>query len=425
VNRSNDPSFRRATSFVQRHRWGVSTLAVAFLLWALGAVATPAPAMLGGILAALAALLLLALGRLAARRRVAFAVAERRRTRTSLALYASSVALGSLFLAGLFAVPGSTALDTGVASAPTASRLAAALPWISTLQPGGAVAAAQRLATELPALHEIGTTLPLVAERSMGRDTLRILSFNVWHGYPGPGARPERYQRIRELIEESAPDVVLLQEAWTTRRFGSLAERLSRDLDLKHAYTRANGSLRYLGFEEGLAILSPHPISEVRRLALGPRTPPWEMRAALGAAVSLPGGDPIEVWTTHLSHSDAFAREGQARSLAAALVDSEVALLAGDFNAVASDPAVTVFADLELRPVLSDGIDHILASPALRAGWTVVSAEARRFGETTIPGSLVTRPEVSDHPALLVELRREPATPGGAMLAVVASPGSR
>ena len=60
-------------------------------------------------------------------------------------------------------------------------------------------------------------------------DTLRILSFNVWHGYPGSGAREERYQRIRDLVAETDPDVVLLQEAWSTRRFGKLAERLSRD----------------------------------------------------------------------------------------------------------------------------------------------------------------------------------------------------
>jgi endonuclease/exonuclease/phosphatase family metal-dependent hydrolase len=130
------------------------------------------------------------------------------------------------------------------------------------------------------------------------------------------------------------------------------------------------------------------------------------MRAALGATVALPGGDSLEVWNTHLSHSDAFAREGQARSLASALAGSRVAILAGDFNAVASSPAVAAFAEIALEPVLSEGIDHILTSPELRRRWLPVNARAHRFGDVIVPGTVLTRPEVSDHPALLIELRR-------------------
>ncbi len=113
------------------------------------------------------------------------------------------------------------------------------------------------------------------------------------------------------------------------------------------------------------------------------------------------------MWNTHLSHSDAFAREGQARSLASALdgLDGS-AILAGDFNAVASNATVSTFADVDLEPVLSEGIDHILASAALRQGWSVVRREARRFGEVLTPGGYGARPEVSDHPALLIELHR-------------------
>ena len=144
-------------------------------------------------------------------------------------------------------------------------------------------------------------------------------------------------------------------------------------------------------------------------MALGPRTPPWEMRAALGAELTLPGGESIEVWNTHLSHSDAFAREGQARSLASALDGDGLAILAGDFNAVASNAAISTFADVDLRPLLSEGIDHILGSGALGRGWSVVRTEARRFGQVTSPDGYATRPEVSDHPALMVELRRRPA----------------
>jgi endonuclease/exonuclease/phosphatase family metal-dependent hydrolase len=376
------------TTFLSRHRWGVATLAVAAFLWGVGALFTPAPEAVGGALCAVGVLTLLALLRLSRRCgdlgwRGPFLHPERTRTHTSIALYSTSLTLASLFLAGLFLVPRSTL----VAGAPPFARGARPVVAVASL---------------VPSL----TSVPGLPTPRHG-DTLRVLSFNVWHGYPGPGSREERYQRIRDLVTETDPDVVLLQEAWSTRRFGKLAERLSRELGLGYAYTRANGSLRYLGFEEGLAILSRHPISDVRRMALGPRTPPWEMRAALGARIELPGGAPLEVWNTHLSHSDAFAREGQARSLAAALAGSPAAILAGDFNAVASNAAVSTFADVGLAPMLSEGIDHILGSGALRDGWSVVRTEARRFGEVSpASGYGAPRPEVSDHPALLVELRR-------------------
>jgi endonuclease/exonuclease/phosphatase family metal-dependent hydrolase len=338
--------------------------------------------MVGGALVAVALLAALALLRLRGRWRGAFARAERARTRASLCLYGTSLTLATLFLGGLFVVSGATS----VAGVPLFAGSPRPMVAIASLVPS------------------VPTVSDLAAPRD--GDTLRVLSFNVWHGYPGPGAREERYLRIRDLVAETDPDVVLLQEAWSTRRFGQLAERLSRDLGLGYAYARANGSLRYLGFEEGLAILSRHPISDVRRMALGPRTPPWEMRAALGARLELPRGDQLEVWNTHLSHSDAFARDGQAQSLASALTDSGVGILAGDFNAVASSATVSVFGDVELEPALSEGIDHILTSAALRQGWSVVRTEARRFGEVLIEGGYGSRPEVSDHPALLLELRR-------------------
>ena len=374
----------RAAKFLSRHRWGVATLAVAAFLWAVGAWSMPRPEALAGALCGVALLLLLAVWRFGCRWRGAFAHPERVRTHTSLCLYATSFGLASLFLAGLFLAPRATIVVEGPPFA-RGSRPAAAL------------------ASLVPAIAD---TQEWVLPR---HDKLRILSFNVWHGYPGPGAREERYQRIRELIAESDPDIVLLQEAWSTRRFGHLPERLSRDTGLGYAYARANGSLRYLGFEEGLAILSRYPISDVRRMALGPRTPPWEMRAALSATLALPDGEKVEVWNTHLSHADAFAREGQARSLASAIDGDRVVILGGDFNAVASNSAVSTFAEIDLRPLLSEGIDHILGSGALGQGWSVGRKEARHFGLVTSPDGYTTRPEVSDHPALLVELHRRPA----------------
>jgi endonuclease/exonuclease/phosphatase family metal-dependent hydrolase len=442
-----DTPFGRAAAFVWRHRWGALTLAAAAFVWGAGAVATPAPAVVGGALAGVAALAACALRRFLRRRRHS-AASERLRTRVSVALYATSLALAAVFLGGLFLAPQATLVVEIPGSGPRLASSAPALAsWGPALVSAHALSAVDRVGTRLPALYELGSRLPLFGmDRRAGAagpsptggqasrvvpalaspQTLRVLSFNVWHGYPGPGAREERYARIRELIVETEPDLVLLQESWATRRFGRLAERLGTELGFGHAYARANGSLRYLGFEEGLAILSRHPLSGVRRVSLGPRTPAWEMRAALGAVVTLPGGEELEVWNTHLSHSSAVGREGQAHSLASVLADTRVALLAGDMNAGVASPALAAFRSVALHPLLSDGIDHVLGSPALLDAWTIVDRDAVRFGRVPLANG-VSRPEVSDHPALLVELQRKRAPTWRKANArdAVAAPGGR
>jgi endonuclease/exonuclease/phosphatase family metal-dependent hydrolase len=134
------------------------------------------------------------------------------------------------------------------------------------------------------------------------------------------------------------------------------------------------------------------------------------MRAALGASIALPGGEPLEVWNTHLSHGREAARNGQARSLAAALAASRPALLGGDFNAGLDSAALGALHGLALSPLVSDRIDHLLATAALLDRWVPVNVETLRFGANA-PASAVSRPLVSDHPALFVELGRRP---GGA-----------
>ena len=369
---------------MSRHRWGVATLATAAFLWGVGALWTPAPETVGSALIAVAALAALALWRFGCRWRGAFEHPERARTRTSLFLYTTSLALAALFLAGLFLV---AAVDHRGRCTPVRARRPARSPRSPAWCPRwptvpGAGGAAPR--------HPADPELQRLARLSRLR-----------------AAREERYQRIRDLVAETDPDVVLLQEAWSTRRFGQLAERLSRELGLGYAYARANGSLRYLGFEEGLVIMSRYPISDVRRMALGPRTPPWEMRAALGAKLELPGGEPLEVWNTHLSHSDEFAREGQARSLASALNG-----LAGRRSSPATSTRWRPTRRYRPSPTSISNRSSPRASttsspppPCAKAGpWS--ARRPARFGEVLTPGGYGARPEVSDHPALLIELRR-------------------
>ena len=176
-----------------------------------------------------------------------------------------------------------------------------------------------------------------------------------------------------------------------------------RDLDLWAAYARANGSLRFLGFEEGLGILSRHRLEEVEKMNLAPRWPPWEMRAALEAVTVLPEGDRLRLANTHLSGRSPSARVGQASALAAALIESNTSLVVGDLNAGARAPTLRTLEAVPMQPLISERIDHILASPALLEGWEIRSTRALHLGQ----GALEEK--ISDHPALLVEIKRRSA----------------
>src|SRR5262249_28416684 len=116
---------------------------------------------------------------------------------------------------------------------------------------------------------------------------LRLVDLNVLHGYPDFTDHEERFRDTVTALRALGPDILILQEVWHTTAHGNMAERLAAALNLNYVYTRANGSRRLIGFEEGAAILSRFPIMEARRLVLVPRRPVWENRIALVATIDL------------------------------------------------------------------------------------------------------------------------------------------
>jgi hypothetical protein len=108
------------------------------------------------------------------------------------------------------------------------------------------------LALERDALrvtHRVVT--PEVAPRQ-----LRLVDLNVLHGYDDFPRQEERAERTVAALAALEPDILVLQEAWRTRRHGDLTGHLAEALQMDAAYARANGKLERIGFEEGEAILS-------------------------------------------------------------------------------------------------------------------------------------------------------------------------
>ncbi len=235
---------------------------------------------------------------------------------------------------------------------------------------------------------------------------LRIVDFNVLHGYPHFRGQEDRFAHLAVALEILDPTVVVLQEAWSVAGHGQMAERLGRELGMGVAYGAANGSRRLIGFEEGIAVLSRLPILAARRIHLPPRRPFWERRIALLVTLDLGGGETLMVVGVHLTNTSAEVAAAQARYLAHRLPASGFVIVAGDLNAP-SDSAVThPLSARGFDDTVPGGIDHIFVG-GLSGAWSI-----ERASWTLRPQDLAqligVAAEISDHPGIVVNLSCRP-----------------
>lgn len=193
---------------------------------------------------------------------------------------------------------------------------------------------------------------------------LRLVNLNVLHGYPEFAHQAERRERLLGALRALNADILVLQEVWRATGHGDLGRWLAAELGMDLAYARANGSRRWIGFEEGSAVLSRRPILSARRWVLAPKEPPWEARIALAVEVAVREG---EVWTVvgvHLARDDAEVRRGQARDLAQRLPEGGFVVVAGDFNDGSSGSLLRPLLERGLVDLVPGGIDHVLVPAA-------------------------------------------------------------
>lgn len=226
---------------------------------------------------------------------------------------------------------------------------------------------------------------------------LRVLSLNMLHGFPKFKDLQLRSSLIAEEIRRLDADVVLLQEVPWTITTGNVANAIANQLGYNHTYYRANGNKNLIFFEEGEAILSRYPLSQVVFTELQPRMGFFESRVTLGAMVTTPQGE-VRLFVAHLTDKDPKINEGQAQSLRSFVEthSSSTTVVAGDFNAQEDSPQIKQLAtvwidtyramhpndegltccidDLNAGPVepLEERIDYIFLIP--KAG-KIISAE--------------------------------------------------
>lgn len=145
---------------------------------------------------------------------------------------------------------------------------------------------------------------------------MRIATYNIWNSDAGGDVRQ---RQLAEEIRAVHADVIGLQEV-TPDVFDSRLAAL-----YPHAVFRA-----YAGEEEGLAILSAHPILETTWLH---ELPEYDRSAALNVLLDA-GGRRVSVTCLHLPWDSALRKERQTvatdRFMHGQLADAHVML--GDFN---------------------------------------------------------------------------------------------
>ena len=173
---------------------------------------------------------------------------------------------------------------------------------------------------------------------------LRVVTINFW-GIEAPLDR--RLDLAERQLRALAPDAIGMQEVRPLdgKQGRTTADHLGERLGMHVAHAV---SLRWAkdqlrpGMDEGqegLAILSRHPILEQRALPL-PEARPTEARILLSARLDTPAG-PIWFHTTHLHYrlDDGVAREHQVDAIDAAIralgrePTDAPQILCGDFNA--------------------------------------------------------------------------------------------
>ncbi len=241
-----------------------------------------------------------------------------------------------------------------------------------------------------------------------GAPRLRVMTYNIHIGQ----GMDDRFDlpRIARVINDATPDIVALQEV---DRFAQRSGRIDQAGELArltgmHVVHADTGALkpRDAQGEYGVAILSRHPIEDVRREPL-PHDASRELRAALGGIVQIKGIGPVLIISTHLQHNSAEDRLAQANRINELFSAWKgPAILAGDLNAVpdsqplqalgqhwtdAAGPQSPMTCPAD-RP--NARIDYILYRPA--GSWRVI--------ECTVVDELVA----SDHRPVVAELKLQP-----------------
>ncbi len=225
--------------------------------------------------------------------------------------------------------------------------------------------------------------------------TWRVLTWNIL------GSHRPNIDVIGEVILGYSPDVVATQEIRRRQ-----AHALARRLGWKVVWTRKHYPYSPLVWwrAEGLAVISPHAVSELVAVSIAPGVSTWTHRHRVAIAATLTRADDgavLRIVNTHLASHDADERIAQAHRVVALIGDRRPAVVAGDLNAV---DEVEVIREFGTAGLVDPGGDYTNPSiaPRQRLDYVLVP-ETATVSSRLVPTGGEPWHQLSDHLPVLIE----------------------
>lgn len=186
----------------------------------------------------------------------------------------------------------------------------------------------------------------LTKHTGTGKDTLRILTYNIHHANPPSRPGVIDLDAIARVINDQHPDFVALQEVdvHTSRSGHDMheAEVLAAKTGMHSFFAKA---IPYDGGEYGIAVLSHYPIKDGHAYAL-PSVPgvKAEPRAVCTVVATLPDNRQVMMASTHLDVTKSNDnRILQTKEITRILGNAGMpVILAGDMNAKEGSAAISI-----------------------------------------------------------------------------------
>lgn len=226
-----------------------------------------------------------------------------------------------------------------------------------------------------------------------------VLSFNIHHGASADNVLD--LQRIADLIRDQGADIAGLQEVdnhWGDRsEFVDQANWLAKELNM-HVVYGANLDLDPANPGEarrqyGTAILSDAPILNWDNTLL-----PWikgEQRGLLRAKINV-RGVPLQVYNTHLEHTNFEERNAQVQAIKTIIgTPSDSVIVTGDMNATPDAPEIADLVDGLVDAWeaggAGDGYTYPVEDPSKRIDYVLNS------DDVVVRSAAVIASDTSDH----------------------------